>query len=144
MGLIYLLGATALWLFSLLLLRHSVLMLRSFANEIDGRLPSSGTLLAVAGGLVLGAIWFGVISNLDDVASSIDPASEYPRDFAPGVLLASLLPSAVAILKFLIVAAIQKQRLAARTAISGLVVAVINLVASIATLITFAHTVAGS
>ena len=135
-GVMYLLLSLAWYVFTLMLLRHASLTLKTVSGY-DNSLASTGAMIGIVVGLVLGILWCGVLSDLSDVDQE-NAVLVHPRLFVPGALIASALPGALAALKFAMAATAPTNTERGRGAIWGGVVSVINFAASIATLISLA------
>jgi hypothetical protein len=137
-GLIYLLLALGVFTFSLVLLRHAMLMLKSVATH-DGRLATASAVLCTLVGIGLGLLWCVAISDLRELGDDY-VLLLHPRLFIPGVLIAAALPGALAVLKFVAAVNVPNPNSMRAGAAWGGLIAFINLVASVATLVTFALT----
>lgn len=136
-GLVYLLLSVAALVFALLLLRHAVLMLKPVSFH-DPRLASSGAAICVGAALFVGFLWCGAVAELTEMQGEY-ALFVHPRLMIPGVLIAGALPAGLATVKFFAAATAPSENSARSGAALGAIIAFINFVASIATLIGFAR-----
>jgi hypothetical protein len=95
-------------------------------------------MFCVITALFLGLVWCGAISELYEMQDEY-ALFVHPRLMIPGVLIAAVLPAGLATLKFWATASAPLDNNARGGAALGAVVAFINFVASLATLIGFAR-----
>jgi hypothetical protein len=137
-GSLLLLAALTLLTFSLVLLHHAVAV-QGWVTADDKHAPSptAGVVVCLIGAGVVAFVSCATISILFDIKDPFDAFFFAPRLYIPAALLASFLPGALAALKLLTAATVKSDGPGRGSASVGAVIAVINFIASIATLVAY-------
>lgn len=139
-----LLGSIALLFLSIILLYESTILSRSNAVELEAARPSVlvQMLPSVLSSVTILALWMRFVSA--NQATFYDAPlwwllRQQPRDFVPGCLIAATVPSVISVFRFLATfAQVRANPSPARTvSVFGVVIAIINLAGSIASVLTF-------